>query len=62
MRREYRCPLFLCRGVLLQLLTFWRMQVVGGGCDASALLFEGAHFCYFVVLLIDFEYLAKVKS
>ena len=56
MRREYRRPLFLCLGVLLQLLAFWRMQVVGGGCDAGALLFEGVVlllcyiFCHFGLL------------
>ena len=42
MRREYRCPLFLWDRVLL--------QVVGGGCDARALLFEGSYFYDFVLI------------
>ena len=44
MRREYRRPIFLWVGVLLQLLALWMMQVMGGGCDASASFLKGRVF------------------
>ena len=60
MRREYRRPLFLCFGVLLQLFALWRMQFVGGGCDARTLLFEGTHFCCFFSDILSFLQQIKV--
>ena len=50
MRREYRRPLLLCLGVLLQLLAFRTVQVMDSGCAASALLFE------WVVFLLLYKY------
>ena len=41
MWREYRRPLFVWVGVLLQLLAFERTQVVAGGCSASVSLLKG---------------------
>ena len=59
MRREYRRPLSLCLGVLLQLLASWRVRIMGGGCDASASFLKGRVSVILYLFYVILNFLQK---